>query len=56
MNADDSLPRELKVLDSASLVRLEERARGLSLSQRLDPVWVQANAAPDGRQIGRAHV
>jgi hypothetical protein len=38
----------LKVLDTTSLVRLEERACELSLNQRLDPAWVQANAAPDG--------
>ncbi|MEU5524975.1 hypothetical protein ABZ759_31130 [Streptomyces sp. NPDC047860] len=48
MNSDESVPRELKVLDTASLLRLEERACGLSLNQRLDPAWVQANAAPDG--------
>lgn len=48
MNSDEPVPRELKVLDTVSLVRLEERASGLSLNQRLDPAWVQANAAPDG--------
>jgi hypothetical protein len=48
MNSDEPVPRELKVLDTASLVRLEERACELSLNQRLDPAWVQANAAPDG--------
>ncbi|GAA4996224.1 hypothetical protein GCM10023205_81750 [Yinghuangia aomiensis] len=42
------MPRELKVLDMASLVRPEERACELILNQRLDPAWVQANAAPDG--------
>ncbi|MGW3722993.1 hypothetical protein ACWD8L_39135 [Streptomyces sp. NPDC005133] len=48
MDFDQLLPRELKAVDSASLRRLEERASDLGLSQRLDPVWVQANAAPDG--------
>ncbi|KES02893.1 hypothetical protein BU52_33550 [Streptomyces toyocaensis] len=48
MNSDEPVPRELKVLDTTSLVRLEERACELSLNQRLDPAWVQANAAPDG--------
>ncbi|WP_432052311.1 hypothetical protein [Streptomyces xiamenensis] len=48
MNSDEPVPRELKVLDTASLVRLEERACELTLNQRLDPAWVQAHAAPDG--------
>ncbi|MFI1314270.1 hypothetical protein ACH4TS_29685 [Streptomyces albidoflavus] len=48
MDFDQPLPREVKVIDSASLFRLEERACSLSLNQRLDPAWVQTNAAPDG--------
>ncbi len=48
MDFDQPLPREVKVIDSASLFRLEEQACSLSLNQRLDPAWVQANAAPDG--------
>ncbi|WP_217230139.1 hypothetical protein [Streptomyces anulatus] len=48
MGAERPLPREVKVIDSASLLRLEERAGDLGLSQRLDPVWVRANAAPGG--------
>ncbi|MFI6062212.1 hypothetical protein [Streptomyces sp. NPDC051286] len=48
MNSDQPLPREVKVIDTASLLRLEERACELSLNQRLDPAWVVANAAPDG--------
>ncbi|MFI6645756.1 hypothetical protein [Streptomyces sp. NPDC050504] len=48
MNSDEPVPRELKALDTASLVKLEERACELSLNQRLDPAWVQTNAAPDG--------
>ncbi|AQT76187.1 hypothetical protein [Streptomyces sp. fd1-xmd] len=48
MKSDQSLPREVKVIDTASLLRLEERAWELSLNQRLDPAWVMANAAPDG--------
>jgi hypothetical protein len=45
---DQPLPRELKAIDTASLFRLEERAGDLGLSQRLEPEWVRANAAPDG--------
>ncbi|MEU9266191.1 hypothetical protein AB0E04_12160 [Streptomyces sp. NPDC048251] len=48
MDFDQPLPRELKAVDSTSLFRLEERACDLGLSQRLDPAWVQANAAPEG--------
>lgn len=48
MEFDQPLPREVKVIDSASLFRLEQRACELSLSQRLDPAWVWANAVPDG--------
>ncbi|MET9484811.1 hypothetical protein [Streptomyces sp. NPDC006638] len=48
MDFDQPLPREPKAVDSALLLRLEERACDLGLSQRLDPVWVQANTAPDG--------
>ncbi|MEU3558560.1 hypothetical protein [Kitasatospora sp. NPDC006786] len=48
MNSDEPVPRELKVLDTTSLIRLEERACELGLNQRLDPVWVQANAASNG--------
>ncbi|WP_369142100.1 hypothetical protein [Streptomyces sp. R44] len=48
MHFDQSLPREVKVIDSASLFRLEDRACDLGLSQRLDPAWVRATAAPDG--------
>ncbi|MEU9577001.1 hypothetical protein [Streptomyces chilikensis] len=48
MYFDQPVPREVKVIDSASLFRLEERACALGLNARLDPAWVQANAAPDG--------
>ncbi|MFJ4821677.1 hypothetical protein ACIP5L_00155 [Streptomyces bacillaris] len=48
MDVGRPLPREVKVIDSASLFRLEERAGDLGLSQRLDPTWVRANAAPGG--------
>ncbi|MER5689701.1 hypothetical protein [Streptomyces sp. NPDC002205] len=47
MHSDQPLPREVKVVDTASLLTLEERARELSLNQRLDPAWVLENAAPD---------
>ncbi|MFF3842653.1 hypothetical protein [Streptomyces sp. NPDC001930] len=42
------MPREVKRLDTAALLALEERALGLVLNQRLDPVWVAAHAASDG--------
>ncbi|MFE2578613.1 hypothetical protein [Streptomyces sp. NPDC059378] len=48
MDSEQPLPREVKVIDSASLFRLEEQAGDLGLSQRFDPAWVRANAAPDG--------
>jgi hypothetical protein len=48
MPFDQPLPRELKAIDSVSLFRLEEQAGDLGLSQRLEPAWVRANAAPDG--------
>ncbi|MGW3654685.1 hypothetical protein ACWD6R_02735 [Streptomyces sp. NPDC005151] len=48
MNSNPPVPREVKVIDTASLLRLEERAGELSLNQWLDPGWVMANAAPDG--------
>ncbi len=48
MHSDQPLPREVKVVDTASLLGLEERACELSLNQRLDPAWVMANAAPEG--------
>lgn len=40
--------REVKVIDTVSLLRLQERACEFSLNQRLNPSWVMANAAPDG--------
>ncbi|MEU6210904.1 hypothetical protein ABZ891_13460 [Streptomyces sp. NPDC047023] len=48
MDFDQPVPREVKVMDSASLCRLAERAHDLSLNARLDPSWVQVNVAPDG--------
>ncbi|SCZ16713.1 hypothetical protein SAMN02745898_11888, partial [Streptomyces sp. 136MFCol5.1] len=48
MDVERPLPREVKVIDSASLFRLEERAGDLGLSQRLDLTWVRANVAPGG--------
>lgn len=41
-------PRELKIIDTASLLGLEERAPELSLNQHLDRACVLENAAPDG--------
>ncbi|MEV4331896.1 hypothetical protein AB0K02_15395 [Streptomyces sp. NPDC049597] len=48
MNSDEPVPRELKILDTPSLLRLEERAYGLRSNQRLDPAWVEAHAAREG--------
>ncbi|GAB3209668.1 hypothetical protein ACQEU5_21480 [Marinactinospora thermotolerans] len=48
MDSDPPLPREVKVIDAASLLGLEEQAHDLDLNQRLDPAWVRAHAAPDG--------
>ncbi|MFD8991183.1 hypothetical protein ACFVZ4_24375 [Streptomyces goshikiensis] len=48
MNSNPPIPREVKVIDTASLLRLEERAHDLCLNQRLDPAWVMVNAAPGG--------
>ncbi|MFK0254693.1 hypothetical protein [Streptomyces sp. NPDC090445] len=48
MNSNPPVPREVKVIDTVSLLRLEERARNLGLNQRLDPAWVTVNAAPSG--------
>ncbi|MDX2563160.1 hypothetical protein PV371_26365 [Streptomyces sp. TX20-6-3] len=46
--SDLPVPREVKRLDTAALLALEERALRLVLNQRLDPVWVEAHAASDG--------
>ncbi|MGW6975275.1 hypothetical protein [Streptomyces sp. NPDC054952] len=48
MNSDQPLPREVKAINTASLLKLEERACELSLNQRLDPAWVLEYAAPEG--------
>ncbi|MFJ1802879.1 hypothetical protein [Streptomyces sp. NPDC088180] len=48
MDVDQPLPREVKVIGSAALFELEERACDLSLNSRLDPAWVWASVAPDG--------
>lgn len=42
------MPRELKVIDTALLLRLEEDALVLQLNQRLPPSSIVANAAPEG--------
>ncbi|MGI5171806.1 hypothetical protein ACQEU3_46430 [Spirillospora sp. CA-253888] len=49
MPLDQPVPRELKVVDTAALLRLEEVALQLSLSQRLPAAWVVKNADPEGR-------
>ncbi|MGV9268238.1 hypothetical protein ACWDRR_26645 [Kitasatospora sp. NPDC003701] len=48
MDSDQPLPREVKAVDTVTLLGLEERAGELALNQRLDPAWVRARAAPDG--------
>ncbi|MFE5581911.1 hypothetical protein [Kitasatospora sp. NPDC056531] len=53
MTTERELPRAVKALDTPALLRLEERALDLGLSQRLDPAWVRAHAAPGGRHYLR---
>ncbi|MFI2671637.1 hypothetical protein ACH5AU_19135 [Streptomyces albidoflavus] len=48
MHTDQLFPRELKAVDSATLLRLEQRAEDLGLSQRLDVTWMRTNADLDG--------
>ncbi|WDT53924.1 hypothetical protein [Streptomyces sp. G7(2002)] len=48
MSSDQALPHEVKVIGTAALLELEDRACQLSLNQRLDPAWVLENAAPEG--------
>jgi hypothetical protein len=48
MYSEQPVPRELKVVSTASLLVLEEIALDLCLNQRLPPAWVAANAAPEG--------
>ncbi|WP_336705947.1 hypothetical protein [Oerskovia sp. USHLN155] len=47
-NRSVSVPREVKVVDTPTLLELEERACGRRLNKRLDPVWVQENVAGGG--------
>lgn len=54
MNAERALPGELMAVDTPELLRLEERAADLRLSQRLDQAWLRVHAAPDGRHYLRA--
>ncbi|MBD0690655.1 hypothetical protein [Streptomyces sp. CBMA123] len=54
MDAERALPGELMAVDTPGLLRLEERAAGLGLSQRLDPAWLRSHAAPAGRHYLRA--
>ena len=49
MPMDRPVPRELKVVDTVALLRLEEVALRLHLSQRLPAAWVVENANPEGR-------
>ncbi|MFJ7244988.1 hypothetical protein ACIQWA_10085 [Kitasatospora sp. NPDC098652] len=48
MPLDQPVPREVKAVGTAALLRLEERADEFVLNQRLDPGWVREHAAPDG--------
>ncbi|WP_433178976.1 hypothetical protein [Actinoallomurus sp. CA-150999] len=45
MSLDEPVPCEVKVIDTASLLALEETAMECGLSQRLPPVWVAENVA-----------
>jgi hypothetical protein len=42
------LPRQLKVVDCATLLELERLAARLSLNQRLDVEWLEAKVALEG--------
>ncbi|WP_354637670.1 hypothetical protein [Kitasatospora camelliae] len=44
---DIPLPRQVKIVDTSTLLRLEERAHELGVNQKLDPAWVAATAAPE---------
>ncbi|MFJ6772694.1 hypothetical protein ACIQOV_17320 [Kitasatospora sp. NPDC091257] len=49
MDRYEDLPGEVKVIDTPTLLRLQERAEGLGLAQRLGRAWVRAHADPQGR-------
>ncbi|WP_306311372.1 hypothetical protein [Streptomyces hydrogenans] len=48
MIGEQPVPREVKAVDTASLLALEGRAYGLRLNSRLDPALLRAHAAPGG--------
>ncbi|GHJ92362.1 hypothetical protein SNE510_18810 [Streptomyces sp. NE5-10] len=48
MVGEQPVPREVKAVDTASLLALEERAHELRLNSRLDPALLRAHAAPEG--------
>ncbi|MER8039904.1 hypothetical protein [Streptomyces hydrogenans] len=48
MSSDPPVPREVKAVDTASLLALEERAYALRLNSRSDPALLRAHVAPGG--------
>src|SRR4051794_2584780 len=48
MPADSPLPRQVKVVDSSTLLGLERKAAVLRLSQRLLPAWLSSRLEPSG--------
>lgn len=52
--ADPPVPHQVKVIDSAALRMLEEKAAQLGLNQRLPRAWLDTNLAPSGRHYLRA--
>jgi hypothetical protein len=48
MPTDRPLPRQVKIMDSATLLKLEQRAAALRLNQRLPPAWLSNHLAPSG--------
>ncbi|MEU1286399.1 hypothetical protein [Kitasatospora sp. NPDC005856] len=49
MDTYEQLPGDVKVIDTPTLLRLEERAEGLGLDRRSGRAWVRARADPQGR-------
>ncbi len=54
MANDPPVPRQAKIIDSASLLELEEKAAELGLNQRLPRSWLDEHLAPSGRHYLRA--
>src|SRR5258705_1502118 len=51
---DPPVPRQAKIIDSVSLLELEEKAAELGLNQRLPRSWLDEHLAASGRHYLRA--